>query len=37
MTEPAAPNRAGRWLLYYLVAAGLGVWGGMAFFTWVST
>ena len=25
------------WWLYYLVAAGLGIWGGNAFFTWVSS
>ena len=26
-----------RWWLYYLVAAVLGVWGGLALFDWVSS
>ena len=37
MTEPATRRGTGRWWLYYLVSAGLGVWGGGAFFTWVSS
>lgn len=35
MTQPR--RSTWRWWLYYLVAAGLGVWAGLALFTWVTS
>ena len=37
MTSPSDPHRSrATWWLYYLVAAALGVYGGMQLFEWVT-
>jgi hypothetical protein len=37
VTEQEQPRKTTGWWLYYLVAAVIGVYGGMQLFEWVTT